>query len=404
MKILIIHYHHTSSINNNSENLNILNDTIFALDPRLKIFKFQPFEVKIFPLNCNEFINYYSRFLNFEFQPNRSESQVLTLLFKLLENHKPDIVYTTRPLDLPNSILKKLRKAWRKAKWVCYYGAQVSLPVKEAFSEYDHIVSGWKQIVNYLKKQNLNTSYLPHFYDEETVANLLQKKPEKEYKITFAGALTHGGDEFVQRRKYLESISKKFKLTLFSQIPQGYSAPFKSTKLRFQARLYDIAQKDSSLIAKFPVIRRYKNLTKRPKPEVFISSKLTRIAKPPVFSSDYYETIMKSRIFLNSYIEFNACDGTLGPLCGNIRTFEVTGSGTCLLTQDASNIEEFFEPERELVTFSTQESAVSKIKFLLDNPKERENIASRGRKRALRDHTLEKRIPQLSEILEKKVL
>lgn len=404
MKILIIHYHHTSHLNINSENLDVLNDTIFALDPRLKIFKFQPFEIKIFPLNCVEYIKYFSRSVNFEFMPDQPGAKIVELLHKLLQTLKPDIVYTTRPLDLPITILKSLKNAWRKAKWMCYYGAEISLPIKEAFSEYDHVVSGWKQIVSYLKINNLSSSYLPHFYDEETVDILTKKNYSKQYNITFAGALTHGGNEFVKRRMYLEAISKKFQLALFSQIPNGYSASFKFTKLRVQSYLYDIAQSDTNPFSKLPLVRRYKSLAKRPNPEVFISRKLTKIAQPPVFGSDYYEVILKSRICLNSYIDFNACDGSLGPLCGNIRTFEVTGAGTCLLTEDASNVSEFFEPDRELVTFSSRESALSKIKFLLDNPQEREAIAARGRKRALRDHTLEKRIPQLGEILEKKVL
>jgi hypothetical protein len=404
LKILILHYHHLDRIDINSNILEELDQHLFQFDPRLKIFKYLFNDIKIFALNCADYIELWSQKLNVEYLPHKPEFKILDLLTKIIGDYKPDIVYVTSPLKMPNHTLRNIKMASIKSKWLCYYGAKVYLPIKEAFGEYDMVVTGWKQIVDYLRKKNINTSYLPHFFDEETVNELESLDHlSKKYQITFAGAISHGGDEFNKRRMYLEAIAKKHRLTLFSMIPIGQDDHYKATKMKFQAYLYDIANNSLNPLSQLPYVKRYKNISKRPNPNVFISKRLSKIAKPPVFGTDYYQVINNSRIFLNAYIEFDACDGTLGPLCGNIRTFEVTGTGTCLLTENASNIDEFFEPDSEVVTYSSKESVVSKVKFLLDNPRTREEIAQKGKARAMRDHTLKKRIPQLREILKSSI-
>lgn len=403
MKILILHYHHLDRFDKTSEKLDELDQQLLPFDPRLKIFKYLYNDIRIFALNCTDYIKIWSQKLNVEYLAHKPEYKVLELLGKILEHYKPDVVYVTSPLKMPNNTLRDIKKAYLKSKWLCYYGAKVYMPVKEAFREYDAVVTGWKQIVDFLRQKKIQASYFPHFFDEETVGQLNSLHLSKKYPVTFAGALSHGGDEFNKRRMYLEAIAKKNPLSLFSNIPKGQDNLIRATKMKFQAKLYDIANKSQNPLSGFPMIKRYKNIENRPNPDVFISKRLSKIAKPPVFGTDYYKVIGESLIFLNAYIEFNACDGTLGPLCGNIRTFEVTGMGTCLLTQHASNVSEFFEPDSEVVTYDSKESVVSKVKFLLDNPKTREEIALKGKARAIRDHTLNKRIPLLKEILESSI-
>ena len=47
--------------------------------------------------------------------------------------------------------------------------------------------------------------------------------------------------------------------------------------------------------------------------------------------------------------------------------------------------------------------SVVKVKFISNDPKTREEIALKGKARAIRDHTLNKRIPLLREILESSI-
>jgi spore maturation protein CgeB len=72
----------------------------------------------------------------------------------------------------------------------------------------------------------------------------------------------------------------------------------------------------------------------------------------------------------------------------NMRVFETLGAGTFLLTEPYDNITAMFEPGRELETFADEKELVDKILYYLAHPREREDIARRGRMRCLGEHEM----------------
>ena len=80
--------------------------------------------------------------------------------------------------------------------------------------------------------------------------------------------------------------------------------------------------------------------------------------------------------------------------------FETTGVGTCLLTDSGDNINDLFEPEHEVVTYSTLEEAIYKSKYLLENEDVRREIAHRGYIRTLKDHTIDNRCQLIDEVIQ----
>jgi spore maturation protein CgeB len=83
----------------------------------------------------------------------------------------------------------------------------------------------------------------------------------------------------------------------------------------------------------------------------------------------------------------------------NQRLFEATGCGAFVITDWNPALPELFEPEREVVTFGTRQELKEKVDYYLAHPKERQEIADRGYARAHRDHTLEKRLGRMLEIV-----
>jgi spore maturation protein CgeB len=79
--------------------------------------------------------------------------------------------------------------------------------------------------------------------------------------------------------------------------------------------------------------------------------------------------------------------------------FEVTGMGTCLVTDWKENLEDLFEPDQEVVAFKSVDEAVDKITFLRENPVEIEKIAQAGMRRTLRDHTYNHRALDMHNII-----
>jgi spore maturation protein CgeB len=80
------------------------------------------------------------------------------------------------------------------------------------------------------------------------------------------------------------------------------------------------------------------------------------------------------------------------------RMFEIPAGGGLLLTQAHSGLEEFFEIDKEIVTFETPREFSEKAKVLLKNPKILESLATAGYKRFLAEH--ESKI-RLTKILKK---
>jgi len=74
--------------------------------------------------------------------------------------------------------------------------------------------------------------------------------------------------------------------------------------------------------------------------------------------------------------------------------------GACLLTDAKANLPCLFEPDQEVVTYSSPAEAVSKLKQLLAQPKAAAAIAARGQARTLKCHTYNHRMVELAALLQ----
>ena len=92
-----------------------------------------------------------------------------------------------------------------------------------------------------------------------------------------------------------------------------------------------------------------------------------------------------------------------GEYAANVRLFEITGVGSCMITDWKRNLNDIFEIDKEVVAFTTGDECIEKIKWLLNHQKERQEIAEAGQKRVLRDHTFKIRAGQLNEIILKEL-
>ena len=117
----------------------------------------------------------------------------------------------------------------------------------------------------------------------------------------------------------------------------------------------------------------------------------------PVFGIEYYQLLKSSDIVFNMHS--TAAKNTVD----NMKMFETTGAGTCLVTDTGSNMKDLFEEDKEVVTYSSVDEAIEKIRFLLNHENERKKIAKAGQARTLKDHTIMNRSRQIDEIIQKKI-
>lgn len=120
------------------------------------------------------------------------------------------------------------------------------------------------------------------------------------------------------------------------------------------------------------------------------------------FNNSKYEYILKNysvfKIGLNLSVNNNDKDLKTQM---KLRLFEITSANTLLLTQYTKDLEQFFEIDKEIVTFQNMEEANDKINFYLTNEKARNTISNNGFKRYIRDHTSQLRLMHILDEINK---
>lgn len=117
-----------------------------------------------------------------------------------------------------------------------------------------------------------------------------------------------------------------------------------------------------------------------------------KVRPPKTLANDYFNLIAETKLVLNVHREEDAD-------IGNIRCFEVTGVGSCLVTNHREGLRDFFDVDNDIVTFETAEECAEKVKYLLNHPNEMMRIAQNGNKTTLKHHTVAERCKKIAEIL-----
>lgn len=111
----------------------------------------------------------------------------------------------------------------------------------------------------------------------------------------------------------------------------------------------------------------------------------------PKYGFEMMKELAKAKIGFNIH-------GEIAKESCNMRMFETTGLGVCLVTDDLPN--KFFGKD-EILTYCDYQDCNAIVKWLLEHPKERKEIALNGQKKTLKYHTYKIRANQLDEIIKK---
>jgi spore maturation protein CgeB len=72
-------------------------------------------------------------------------------------------------------------------------------------------------------------------------------------------------------------------------------------------------------------------------------------------------------------------------------------SGAFYLVEHFDELTEFFEPDREMVTFGSADELAEKCRYYLAHPRQRETIRQAGMVRARSEHTWQRRFERAFE-------
>ena len=149
-----------------------------------------------------------------------------------------------------------------------------------------------------------------------------------------------------------------------------------------------------SLVEAIPIAGKVRNWKARPALSPKLDPRILAVAQRPLFGLDMFQQLQRTRVSLNTHIDISATHAS------NMRLYEATGVGSCLLTDWKSNIGELFAEGVEVVTYKSAEECVEKVNYLLAHEEERQAIGDAGQRRTLRDHSFDNRAVQLNQIIQ----
>ncbi|OGU17159.1 MAG: hypothetical protein A2X61_07805 [Ignavibacteria bacterium GWB2_35_12] len=279
-----------------------------------------------------------------------------------ISEFKPDIFFTNEFQIKPeykSTIKKKHSSIKLVIGWDGILRNDASL-----FQGCDIVLSCVQDSVDYYNANGFQGYYFIFGFEPEILNRIKIRKPI--YDSTFVGSLYSWGHS--QRLRLMAELSKKvpFKIWASSFAPPSMSG---------------------YLIEQLSRIRRGKFR------DLLDVSRIRKDNQGEAFGLKMYQILSDSKITINSHIDF------AGNKAANIRLFEATGVGTCLVTDWKDNLNDFFEIDKEVVAYKSIDECIEKVKYLLVHDSERHAIAKAGQERTHRDYNLEKRFSRFAEFL-----
>jgi spore maturation protein CgeB len=310
------------------------------------------------------------------------------IIYEQIKAFAPDILWIEDLHYIDCEWFKFIRQNCRSIKGiVAYHCSPFNETILEKLRMADFVFTCTPGLKIDLEKAGLKSFMVYHAFDSDLLTRLNSVNLNSPKNLVFSGSLVTGGSFHNSRISLIDGILKaKVDLALFVTLERSYRIKAKQILYYLSGLMKKMGLQD--LIDHVPVFEHGAYPVLSYSPEILSSN------NPPLYGIDMYNLFNTSRIILNMHI------GVAGDYAGNMRLFEATGIGSCLLTDNKKNMSELFDLDKEVVVYDSPEDCITKAKWLLENEAERMNIAIAGQKRTLISHTVEKRCKSIIGIIE----
>jgi len=332
-------------------------------------------------------------------QENNAKYDESSWLFEItaaqVRSFQPEILFVTDYATFSAAFLRQLRSEVASIKLVLgWCGA----PYRDAsvFGEYDLVLCCIPELVEHFREQGHTAHHLNHAFSSRVLEKInTQAAPNVDF--AFMGSIVKRNQFHHQREQLLLDLIEKTDLRLWADISQSTVRERRQVAVRQLAfDAIDAAQRvgvPQSILNATPFVQKVTNWRERPQLAPDVDPRLAQRADSSLFGLEMFQQLHDTRVALNTHIDISPTSAS------NVRLFEATGVGTCLLTDWKQNIPALFEPDTEVVTYRNSEECAEKARYLLEHETERRAIAQAGQRRTLRDHTYTQRADQLHQII-----
>jgi spore maturation protein CgeB len=313
-------------------------------------------------------------------------------LFEQIKAFMPDILWIENLSFINIAWFQKVREEIKTIKLIiAYHCAPYNKELIEKLRKADFIITCTPGLKQAFENEGLKTYLVYHGFDNELLARVERKGEALSDNLVFSGSLITGGSFHNIRINLIENLIKEnIDLALYATLEKRY-------KIKAKQLIYILAEilkklKMKWLTDRIPIFQYGQSPVKS------YSETLLRSNHQPLYGIDMFNLFQKSKIVLNLHT------GVAGDYAGNMRMFEVTGIGSCLLTDNKKNMNDLFEAGTEVMVYDSPEDCMEKVKWLLEHDQEREKIAMLGQRKTLGKHTVEIRCKSIIDIINKELL
>lgn len=270
------------------------------------------------------------------------------------------------------------------------YCAPYNSQILKILKKLDFVITCTPGFKSELEKHGIKVFLVYHGFNPGILEKINEADRFPESSFIFSGSLHMGSGYHDKRIELIEDILKaNIDLKIYGNLEKKYKIRAK------QSFYYTIKLLNFLKLGKFihntPLLN--KHLEYAATPITNYSRRLGKAVKPPLFGVDMFKLLRKSKIILNIHGKI------ANEYAGNMRLFEATGVGSCLITDNKKNLNELFDTNNEIVVYNKSEDCIEKVKWLLENEEERRKIAKSGQLRTLKSHTIEDRCKLIIDII-----
>ncbi|MCB0192839.1 MAG: glycosyltransferase family 1 protein [Anaerolineae bacterium] len=265
------------------------------------------------------------------------------------------------------------------------------------FRAYNLVLSNIPALVTHFQEGGHKSEHMHHAFEPSILRKIDLHRPNT-IPFSFIGSIVKRNKYHNKRERLLKALIRETPLKIWTDNTQPSNRDRQLLQLR-QA-LYDLVQVSKTMpggetiLGQMPGFRGYMSLKQRPN-YYYLDLDLVSRSQAALYGVAMYQKLRESTVTLNTHIDLSV------QFASNMRLFEATGVGSCLLTEAQKNLTELFEPDVEIVTYSSIDEAVEKVRYLNDNKDTRDRIAEAGQQRTLNKHNFDLRAQQFNQLIKR---
>lgn len=276
------------------------------------------------------------------------------ILAAQVEEIAPDVLFVFEWSPLGDAFLAEMRER------VPMLVGQIAspLPPNRSFEAYDVLVSSWKPIVDYTRREGRGAAHLRLAFDArvlDELPNLRTGQPvPAKYDVTFVGGFAPSHPD---RIDWLERVMDRVPVTVF-----GYG--------------------EEHAAIRSPVRANHRG---------------------QCWGLEMYQVLADSKVTLNRHAVIDVRGAVDRSLANNMRLYEAGGVGACLVTDSKTDLSDILTPGEQVVAYDSIEACIDSIFHLLENDDLRREMGASAQRRVLEEHTYRLRMQELAGILRREL-